>query len=60
MGLGGYLAASSDTEHYLTERAREEREVRDIPSAEAAELTTVLTSYGAERRGERTDRHGIA
>jgi VIT1/CCC1 family predicted Fe2+/Mn2+ transporter len=46
MGLGGYLAASSDTEHYVTERAREEREVRDIPSAEAAELTTVLTSYG--------------
>jgi vacuolar iron transporter family protein len=46
MGLGGYLAASSDTEHYVTERAREEREVRDIPSAEVAELTTVLTSYG--------------
>jgi vacuolar iron transporter family protein len=46
MGLGGYLAASSDTEHYVTERAREEREVRDIPNAEAAELTTVLTSYG--------------
>ena len=46
MGLGGYLAATSDTEHYVSERAREEREVRDIPSAEAAELTTVLTSYG--------------
>jgi vacuolar iron transporter family protein len=46
MGLGGYLAARSDTEHYVTERAREEREVRDIPSAEAAELMTVLGSYG--------------
>jgi VIT family len=45
-GLGGHLAARSDTEHYVSERAREEREVRDIPSAEAAELTTVLTSYG--------------
>src|ERR1700747_1090061 len=42
MGLGGYLAASSDTEHYVTERAREEREVRDIPSAEARERTTAL------------------
>jgi hypothetical protein len=30
MGLGGYLAARSDTEHYVSERAREEREVRDI------------------------------
>ena len=56
MGLGGYLAASSDTEHYVTERAREEREVHDIPSAEAAELTTVLTSYGAPRRAHRSSR----
>src|SRR5580700_5843395 len=27
MGLGGYLAARSDAEHYASERAREEREV---------------------------------
>ena len=27
MGLGGYLAAKSDTEHYASERAREEREI---------------------------------
>ena len=46
MGLGGYLAARSDAEHYVSERAREQREVRDIPSAEAAELTTILASYG--------------
>jgi hypothetical protein len=29
MGLGGYLAAKSDAEHYASERAREEREVRE-------------------------------
>ena len=27
MGLGGYLAAKSDAEHYASERAREEREI---------------------------------
>jgi len=36
----------SDAEHYVSERAREQLEVRDIPGAEAAELTTILTSYG--------------
>lgn len=31
MGLGGYLAARSDAEHYASERHREETEVRDPP-----------------------------
>jgi VIT1/CCC1 family predicted Fe2+/Mn2+ transporter len=46
MGLGGYLAAKSDAEHYTHERAREEQEVREIPAAEAAEVRDVLQSYG--------------
>jgi vacuolar iron transporter family protein len=46
MGLGGYLAARSDAEHYANERAREEREVREIPAAEAAEVQDVLQTYG--------------
>jgi VIT1/CCC1 family predicted Fe2+/Mn2+ transporter len=46
MGLGGYLAAKSDAEHYSSERAREEREVRGLPAAEAAEVGEVLQSYG--------------
>jgi VIT1/CCC1 family predicted Fe2+/Mn2+ transporter len=46
MGLGGYLAARSDAEHYLSERAREEREVREKPAAEAAEVQEVFVSYG--------------
>ncbi|HEX7605186.1 MAG TPA: VIT1/CCC1 transporter family protein, partial [Usitatibacter sp.] len=46
MGLGGYLAARSDAEHYDSERLREHAEVRDIPAAEIKEVTDVLGSYG--------------
>src|SRR6476646_1137207 len=35
MGLGGYLAARSDAEHYASELAREEREIVEMPEAEA-------------------------
>src|SRR5689334_19159122 len=46
MGLGGYLAARSDAEHYDSERRREQTEVRDIPAAETKEVADVLASYG--------------
>jgi VIT1/CCC1 family predicted Fe2+/Mn2+ transporter len=46
MGLGGYLAARSDAEHYQAERAREQAEVREKPEAEIAEVVEVFTSYG--------------
>jgi len=46
MGLGGYLAAKSDAEHYASERRREEMEVREKPDAEAAEVQGVLESFG--------------
>ena len=46
MGLGGYLAARSDAEHFASERAREELEVREKPAAEAAEVQAVFASYG--------------
>jgi VIT1/CCC1 family predicted Fe2+/Mn2+ transporter len=46
MGLGGYMAAKSDAEHYLSERAREAAEVRDKADIEAAEVSVVLQSYG--------------
>src|SRR5476649_954475 len=35
MGLGGYLAARTDGEHYASERVREEQEVREVPEIEA-------------------------
>jgi VIT1/CCC1 family predicted Fe2+/Mn2+ transporter len=46
MGLGGYLAARSDAEHYQAERAREEAEVRDEAKVEAEEVATVFRAYG--------------
>ena len=48
MGLGGYLAARTDAEHFVSERAREERETEEMPEQEAAEVADVLRSYGLE------------
>src|SRR5919201_6511171 len=46
MGLGGYLAARSDAEHYYSERVREETEVREKAEVEAEEVAAVFQSYG--------------
>jgi VIT1/CCC1 family predicted Fe2+/Mn2+ transporter len=46
MGLGGYLAARTDTEHYTAERAREETETYDLPEKEKTEVADVFRSYG--------------
>ena len=46
MGLGGYLAARSDSEHYRSERRREEREVLAIPEEEAEEIREIFAAYG--------------
>lgn len=46
MGLGGYLAARSDAEHYASERRREEQEVVEKPDAERAEVDDVFRDYG--------------
>lgn len=46
MGLGGYLAARSDAEHYLSEHAREEFEIKEKPAAEEAEISKIFESYG--------------
>jgi vacuolar iron transporter family protein len=48
MGLGGYLAAKTDAEHFASERAREECETEEMPEQEAAEVADVLRSYGLE------------
>ena len=46
MGLGGYLAARSDAEHYANERRREEEEIVTMPKAEEAEVAAVFREYG--------------
>jgi VIT1/CCC1 family predicted Fe2+/Mn2+ transporter len=46
MGLGGYLAARSDAEHYSAERKREEEEIVTVPDIEAKEVQDIFKSYG--------------
>ena len=46
MGLGGYLAARGDAEHYAHEQAREEEEIVRIPEAEAQEVRDIFRGYG--------------
>ena len=46
MGLGGYLAARSDAEHYASEEAREELEVKERAEEEVAEVQKVFEDYG--------------
>ncbi len=49
MGLGGYLAARSDAEHYASERVREQQEVVGKTAAEVAEVEEVFLAYGLAR-----------
>jgi vacuolar iron transporter family protein len=46
MGLGGYLAAQGDREHYLRERQREIKEVAENPEEEKQEVVRVFRTYG--------------
>ncbi len=46
MGLGGYLAARSDAEHYQAERGREESEVREKATVELDEVAEAFRAYG--------------
>ena len=46
MGLGGFLAARSDAEHYEQELLREKREVETIPEDEAKEVVDIFQRYG--------------
>jgi vacuolar iron transporter family protein len=48
MGLGGYLAAKTDAEHYASELAREERETVEMPDEEEAEVARVFRGYGLD------------
>ncbi|KAK4785731.1 hypothetical protein SAY86_002420 [Trapa natans] len=48
MGLGGYLAATSEADHYKRELKREEDEIINVPDIEAAECSEILARYGVE------------
>src|SRR5229473_2184078 len=46
MGLGGYLAAKTDMEHYRSEERREYLETQEKPDKEAEEVAEVFHGYG--------------
>ena len=48
MGLGGYLAAKVDVEHFAAERQREEREAVEMPDEERAEVAQIFRGYGLD------------
>jgi VIT1/CCC1 family predicted Fe2+/Mn2+ transporter len=49
MGLGGYLAARGDHEHFLSEEKREYAEVEKLPEQERKELREIFAQYGLGR-----------
>jgi VIT1/CCC1 family predicted Fe2+/Mn2+ transporter len=49
MGLGGYLAARGDAEHYASELKREQTEVITRPDDEAEEIYQIFDQYSVPR-----------
>ncbi len=46
MGLGGFLAARGDAEHYRSELRREGQEIVEVPEREAQEIVDLFKGYG--------------
>lgn len=46
MGLGGYLAARAERDHYESERRREEVEIVEKPAHERREIVEIMSQYG--------------
>jgi VIT1/CCC1 family predicted Fe2+/Mn2+ transporter len=49
MGLGGYLAAKGDAQHYDSERKREEREIVERVADEEREIYEIFHTYGVSQ-----------
>ncbi|WP_158751275.1 VIT1/CCC1 transporter family protein [Acidobacterium sp. S8] len=49
MGLGGYLASRGDSEHYASERRREEMEIVERTRDEEEEIYEIFEEYGVTR-----------
>lgn len=50
MGLGGYLAAKTEAEHFHKEREREVQETIELPEKEAEEVADIFRSYGLDEK----------
>lgn len=48
MGLGGYLAARTEAQHYERELEREYQEIEEKPAAETREVAEVFEAYGLD------------
>src|ERR1700724_936548 len=48
MGLGGYLAARTDLEHYQSELQREKDEIKEVPETERSEVRQILREQGID------------
>jgi len=53
MGLGGYLAARGDAEHYASELLREQTEIVTRPHDEAEEIYEIFEKYQVPREAAR-------
>lgn len=51
MGLGGFLAARTDAEHYASERARENWEIDNLRDKELQETKEIFEGYGMQGDG---------
>ena len=59
MGLGGYLAARGDAEHYASELERERDEVIHKPEAEAEEIYEIFEQYSVPREAATPVLHAL-
>jgi vacuolar iron transporter family protein len=59
MGLGGYLAARTDAEHYASELARENRETVEMPAEETREVVDVFEQYGLPHKNAVEAAHAL-
>jgi len=50
MGLGGYLAAESEVEHYDSQLKREFTEIETVPELELKEVEDILMKMGVEEK----------
>ncbi|HXP51004.1 MAG TPA: VIT1/CCC1 transporter family protein [Bacteroidia bacterium] len=52
MGLGGFLSAKTEADHYYSELAREYREVKECYDIEKQEVRDVFANYGLSRQAQ--------
>jgi VIT1/CCC1 family predicted Fe2+/Mn2+ transporter len=59
MGLGGYLAARGDAEHYASELVREQTEIVTRPQDEAEEIYEIFEQYAVPREAATPVLHAL-